>query len=76
MIPYDKCLHMLAGIAVYALAHLFLVWWIALIIVAAVATGKEVYDYLNPKTHTPDVMDAVYTLAGGVMGLVCSVSVL
>jgi hypothetical protein len=39
------------------------------IVVAAV--GKEVYDWFHRDRHTPDVWDAVVTVIGGVVGLIC-----
>jgi len=70
--PYDKCLHIIAGCMIFAAAHLFLAWGFSLLIVIFIAAGKEVYDYLHPANHTCDFMDFVFTVAGGLLGFICS----
>lgn len=35
------------------------------VVVIAIAFGKEVYDYLHRDKHTPELMDALATIAGG-----------
>ena len=66
----DKALHFIAGVLIFAIGH-FASVWIGLVLVAFAAVGKEVYDYINRDKHTPELLDAVYTIAGGVAGLVC-----
>jgi hypothetical protein len=64
MIPADKQAHILAGAAVFAtLAPSSYIAATVCLFVAAV--GKEVYDYFHKDVHTPDVWDAVATIAGG-----------
>lgn len=67
---HDKALHFIAGVLVFAVGH-FVSVLIGLGLVMLAAIGKEVYDYANRDKHTPDIWDAVYTLAGGAVGFVC-----
>jgi len=39
----------------------------SLIVCALLALAKEIYDAYHPATHTKDVLDAVATIAGGVV---------
>lgn len=43
---------------------------LALFAITAMAATKEIYDSLYPKTHTAEVVDALYTVGGGVIGIV------
>lgn len=65
MIPYDKCLHFIAGGftagIIYALTMNI---WCAIAAAAAVGIAKEAYDYLHPDKDTAEVLDAVATIAG------------
>lgn len=70
-LPLDKCFHVIAGVGIFALASLAIDRW-ALLVVALSAIGKEAYDYLHIDRHTPDLADAFYTLAGGLLGLLCT----
>ena len=64
MIAQDKLIHFLGGLALYAMALPFgLPVACAVLLLAAI--GKEVYDYCHRDAHTPEIMDAVATLAGG-----------
>jgi hypothetical protein len=67
---HDKALHFIAGVLIFAVGH-FASVLIGLGLVVLAAIGKEVYDYINRDKHTPDLWDAVYTIAGGAVGLVC-----
>ena len=67
---HDKALHFIAGVLIFAVGH-FASVLVGLGLVVLAAVGKEVYDWLHRDKHTPDIMDAVYTIAGGVAGLVC-----
>jgi hypothetical protein len=61
--PIDKQYHFIAGMLIYLIAQSFMpVAW-ALIPVAAIATLKEVYDYISRK-GTPDVNDLLFTIYG------------
>ena len=68
-IPTDKVAHFASGVILYALTLHALGPWYALLSVAIVAVVKEGYDYANRDIHTPDVWDAVATIAGGGLGL-------
>ena len=74
-IPQDKAGHFIAGLLIYALLH-FINPLIGLMAVAIAAIGKEVYDYLNRDKHTPDVWDSIATMLGGLIGFVCSLSII
>lgn len=68
--PQDKLQHFIVGVFIYAAAHFWgVVIGMAAVVVAAV--GKEIFDYLHKENHTPDLKDALVTIAGGVVGLVC-----
>ena len=79
MIAHDKSLHALVGGAVFSAVYVactlvgFPSLYPATGAVVLAAVGKEVYDYIHRDKHTPDFMDAVATLAGGV---VCSLPLL
>lgn len=64
MMPTDKLLHLLSGIAVAALVYPFGILWACLAVCAA-AVGKELRDARG--FGTPEVLDAVATLAGGAL---------
>ena len=70
-IPDDKVRHF-AGGALIALACIVLglPLWLAAAAVLIAAFGKEAYDYYHPKTHTPDLYDALATLLGGATVLI------
>lgn len=67
VIPADKANHAVYGAALAALGGLHSLALGALLC-AAFAIGKEVYDQAR-KTGNPEVLDAVATLAGGVLVL-------
>lgn len=60
----DKLLHFITG-AMLCAALLPISAWVALTGVICAAVGKEVYDWHHKDKHTPEVLDAVATLAGG-----------
>lgn len=70
-IPLDKAFHFLAG---WAIAATFQSTpFIAASLVAAAGIGKEIWD---KRGHgTPELMDVVATLLGGIAGLVVSLAV-
>lgn len=69
-LPYDKALHVIAGVLVFAIAQLAIGPW-AMIPVVIAAVGKEVYDKVSGK-GTPEWQDAAFTIGGGLLGLLCS----
>ena len=79
MLAHDKSLHIVVGGAIFSAAYvLFTLAGLPALHIAAgavvlAAVGKEVYDYAHRDKHTPDLMDAVATVAGGV---VCSLPLL
>ena len=70
--PQDKLAHFAVGTLIYAAAH-FVSPIIGLAAVAVAAVGKEIYDWFHRDKHTPDVWDAVATMAGGVVGFICCI---
>jgi hypothetical protein len=69
-LPHDKALHIIAGVLAYAAFH-FISPAVGMVAATVAAVGKEIYDYFNKDKHTPDVWDAVATIGGGVLGLIC-----
>jgi len=69
-LPHDKALHFIVGVLIYAAAH-FIHLVVGMVAVTVAAVGKEVYDWFHQDRHTPDLWDAVATMAGGVAGFIC-----
>ena len=68
--PKDKKLHILAGIALAIIAGLLFCPLIGLATAAVVGALKEIiWDWLLKK-GTPELLDFVATVAGGVLGAV------
>ena len=68
--PKDKQKHLLAGLALSILAGLFVYPLIGLATAAVVGALKEIiWDWLLKK-GTPELLDFVATVAGGVLGAV------
>lgn len=63
MIPKDKQYHFFAGLLIYLWSQFIFTIWVALIPVVAIATAKEVYDYISKK-GTPEINDLLYTIYG------------
>jgi len=68
MIQTDKQLHLLAG---FGIASIFDSWWLGLIAVIIAAVAKELYDLYIKKTKF-DKLDAIYTVAGGICGIIAT----
>jgi hypothetical protein len=66
-VPADKQAHALAGFIIAAVLTPF-IGWSSVVLVAMVATAKEIYDDVNKDTHTADVWDLLVTIAGGALG--------
>lgn len=66
LLPYDKALHLLGGIIVFLIANNFLFEGWSLLVVLIAAISVEVIDYVSKK-GTPELMDIVYTIAGGLI---------
>lgn len=71
-IPHDKQGHFIAGVLTYALAH-FAGPMVGIAVVIAMAIGKEIYDQFHRENHTPEALDAVATILGGIVGYICGV---
>ena len=69
-LPHDKALHLIGGVLIYAAAH-FVSPVVGLAAVAVAAVGKEIYDLFHRDKHTPEVMDAVATIIGGIIAFIC-----
>lgn len=63
MIEQDKANHALAGALTAAITFPILGWW-SILACVIVAVGKESYDYFHIAYHTPDWLDAAWTLVG------------
>ena len=72
-IPPDKVMHFAVGVVFYAVCLPFTGAQIAVAAVGFIAVGKEVYDLVHKDRHTPDIWDAVVTIAGGGVGYFCTV---
>lgn len=78
-IPHDKALHALSGAFVFALLQASLRVFLplrvsalfAIACVLVVAVVKELYDGRHPDTHTKDWYDALATIGGGMLGVLC-----
>ena len=68
-VPADKQMHAIGGFLIALVLTPFIgaasLAWVALL-----ALAKEVYDWVNKDIHTPDLMDWVATLLGGVVAVV------
>jgi hypothetical protein len=64
LIPQDKANHYIYGSVIYFISSLWLSPMVSMILVLLIATLKELYDY-KTKTGTPEAMDVVWTLLGG-----------
>lgn len=67
-IPQDKCLHVILGVLIFAIAH-FATWQIGIALVVLGGVLKELIDHFTGGDVS--VWDVVATLTGGLIGLVC-----
>lgn len=68
-IPKDKLAHLIGGTYIFLFSNIFFEKWIAMFVVLKVAILIEaVYDGLMKK-GTPEVLDVVWTVIGGVIAL-------
>jgi len=65
-IPLDKKLHLGAGFIIALVTGIILTPLFGLLLAVGTGVGKEVYDRLSGK-GTPEIMDIVYTVAGGLL---------
>jgi hypothetical protein len=68
-VPCDKQMHFLSGFIIAAVLTP-LIGAYSIVVVAIVALLKEIYDYLHKDIHTPDFLDWVATVLGGLVGFV------
>jgi hypothetical protein len=68
LLPHDKCLHVIAGILIFAITH-FAGWQIGLASVVTAGLAKEILDLLTGGDVS--AWDVAATLIGGLLGLVC-----
>ena len=61
--PIDKQYHFIAGFLIFLIAQLFVSGLWAMVVVIAIGTLKEVWDYLSKK-GTPDINDLLFTIYG------------
>lgn len=73
IIDKDKANHAIYGMVIFAIVYFLFTWQIAIAVVCFFAVGKELYDKISGK-GTPDFMDTVYTIAGGLVGLFCAIA--
>lgn len=73
LIPQDKKDHFVAGLFCYLFVSFFSIS-LALICTVIMAVGKEIYDYYHKENHTPEIMDAVATCLGGLVGILCGLT--
>ncbi len=67
-IEKDKRDHALVGAGISLAVGLLVTPWLGLILAGLAGAGKEVYDYIwSYRGHTPEFLDFVYTLGGGLV---------
>lgn len=67
-IPQDKCLHIIAGVFIFGVAH-FVTWQIGIAAVLVAAISKETLDHFTGGDVS--VWDVVATATGGLLGFAC-----
>jgi len=68
----DKLMHALSGVVLFATLNLFMPGAYALLLTTFTGFMKELYDSLHRKKHTPELLDALCTCAGGLLGFGCT----
>jgi hypothetical protein len=72
LVPQDKANHYIYGSVIYFITSLCLSPILSLIVVLLIAFLKELYDY-KTKKGTPEVMDIVWTMIGGLTIMVTQI---
>ncbi|RQQ19737.1 hypothetical protein DF107_18215 [Burkholderia stagnalis] len=67
-VPYDKCLHVIAGVLIFAAVH-FIDWRAAVAAAALAGIGKEVFDHFTGGDVS--LGDIAATCCGGLLGMCC-----
>ena len=76
MLPIDKSNHLIYGVVIFIIAYFLLKRLvkknsgiISFLFVIIIAIVKEVYDLQNLNTNTPEIYDIIFTIFGGLIGL-------
>ena len=73
LLDYDKLLHLIAGIYICMFFSILISNIVGLIMVIIIGVGKElIWDNLMKK-GTPEILDAVWTVVGGLSVFVFSI---
>ena len=72
LIPQDKANHFIYGLLIFTLISTLLNVMFGLGVCIVAAFAKELYDLQHKTIHTPDIYDALWTIAGGVTGVIIS----
>jgi hypothetical protein len=67
-IPQDKCLHVIAGMLIFGIAH-FVTWQVGITAVLLIGIAKEILDHFTGGDVS--VWDVIATVTGGLCGLLC-----
>jgi len=73
-IPADKVFHFASGVILFASTVHFIGSFYSMIVVASIGIIKEVYDMMHKDKHTPDFMDALATIIGGIVAYSCTIA--
>ena len=74
--PIDKLGHFIAGVNIAATVDILMMFtgldfdmhlYVSVLAAITVGIGKEIYDYLHPETHCVEALDAIATIAGGLV---------
>lgn len=69
IVPYDKMLHFFVGFFIAVVASIVLNYSLNLILITAIAFGKEYYDK-KVKLSYFDQFDAYITILGGIIAII------
>lgn len=72
-LPHDKALHLIGGVVLFAVGHFFFGSAVGIGLAVVIGLLKEIWDWYSKK-GTPDGLDFVATAAGGVLGLLCTLT--
>jgi hypothetical protein len=70
MLPQDKANHFIYGLIIFAVVAIISNAMFGLGVCTIAAFAKELYDLQHVDRHTPDIYDAIWTIAGGVIGFI------
>lgn len=66
----DKYIHFIVGYLLFCIGLMVGMNWVAsMLLVIVMATGKEIFDYMN-RFGTPDCMDLIATILGAIPALI------